>query len=311
MPFGMVGYSDAFTIEHLLESEGIILADASAQHVFMPEGLTRRVERAVNYTDIQLSEFGETLKGLAEFSRFLRFPNVYTTPKVVEEIKAWEDTIGRAFVHLNNNKDIAGRNKEVSHTSRGIPKIQQNVYSLYRLAQRLRKSAAHALINKAGSDSSEQDIKSIGYLALEMMVIAVSDIEDSKNDFSRRYQAWVERREDLRTDEQLVATALYIATVLKKPAAILTGDSDLWHIANDVLNAIACSKVPGAYTLLNAVSDNPVRIYFSNNVGRIDKKFDTSGFVKYMTDIAESMHNGRAEELSEIVRERLAELFAA
>ena len=309
---GMLVYSEEITIDQILANEGFILTDLSAQHAFMNDGLTQRVKIAFDYLDLQSAKFDETLKGLAKFNRFMCSPNVYTTPKVVEEVKAWEALARRALKRLDKNKDATGRSKHVSHTSQGINQIKQNVDAFYHSVRRLRESAANALIGKssANSDYRQDYVNTLHYVAMEMMVIAVSDIADSKNDFEKHYKAWAEGRYDLHTDEQLVATALCVSVVLKKPVAILTGDSDIWHITGDVLNAVARAGVPGVYTILNAVSENPVRIYFSGKDGQIEKKADTSGLVMHMKTMAESLRNEK-EELTQAVTTGLEEFFAA
>jgi hypothetical protein len=93
------------------------------------------------------------------------------------------------------------------------------------------------------------------YTALCDKVYEIADLARSKIAFRSQ-----KAKPHKRTDEDLVATALYRTCIEKQPTNIATCDSDIGRIVNDVVHRLAIDGSVDALTALNAY---PIKVFFA------------------------------------------------
>tara|TARA_Y100000310_G_scaffold343707_1_gene452625 strand:+ start:30835 stop:31737 length:903 start_codon:yes stop_codon:yes gene_type:complete len=265
-----------------LEEETVIFTDLSAQTMFMGGNSFSHLLRATNIDNLDIEILRQLVAGSNEFSEWFANPNVYASGKVLKEARDFKPTLrGRKKLA----KSILSKN--------GSRHVQTNEYS-----DQIQKRDLLMEINRSYADlcssisSAKVTEDSLFYIPAQAMVLAVADDANSKIDFRpnhsvgptnvlyrrmsrKNFQNKSKKKQDLHTDEGLIALALTRVMHDDVPASIFTGDSDITRITTDVIKYLTYIG-SDADSVLNRLEQTPIRIYFTYERGRVRFDLDTA-----------------------------------
>ena len=264
--FGGVIYS----FESILQIEPLILIDTGIKDYTNPRWYKDKVYYASKFSQLDKSVLEQNLGILEKFKTQLSEPTVYTTKKVVEEIGGFVDIITEKLVTLNRFENLRHERKNNrrydKYDDSQEKKLLQELCFLYDQIYRL---ASHKVLKIENPKS---------FHGLEQIVLATG-IFGGKKDFTDRYGMRTKKKaEDRHTDEELVATALYLSITEGKQSCIVTPDSDIKRLLLKTKEYLTDKKTEDNEVYLKALTKNPVRVYFMKEGGSIKLAADTSQF---------------------------------
>ena len=86
------------------------------------------------------------------------------------------------------------------------------------------------------------------------------------------------KTENLHTDEQLVASALYLTAAENKSAAVITRDSDIRRILFNTLSYLTYQHTFAYAGIVESVRDSRTRIYHPFETNGFQQRYDTLNF---------------------------------
>lgn len=254
-------------LDEILNEEEIVIADSGVQDRKNSPMFRERLyyERTFSRADIiSLQMFLECMRGRVEI---FRKEKVITVDKVAKELVNFRDILVDKKKAMMRYSGIAEREKKYVDDAYNHS-AEENEHILDEICNEAHRAC---LLAKSRVFIPEDKEK---FLALEKIALAAAEIPGVKIDFSERYGCEPNTKEDLHTDERIVATAFYISMFNEKPNAIITVDSDIFRIAYQVQLGFAKAKA----RIERALIKNRVRVYYLNNKNLFGLVFDSSEF---------------------------------
>ncbi|PIN79941.1 hypothetical protein COV13_04450 [Candidatus Woesearchaeota archaeon CG10_big_fil_rev_8_21_14_0_10_32_9] len=183
--------------------------------------------------------------------------NVYTVPKVSEELKRYSTLIKNKYDYLrarqNSIKTIGYKYSKSNHYKKKFIKRNPIHLDVAQFNEQLLSELAFSgikLINKV-----KKKVLTVNEKA-DYFVNFVESLEESlkiKRDTNKKYEDRVSENYDLKTDEELVGRALYESQFMNKSVSVVSSDFDiLWLVI-------------GASLVLPGFNEHNLHAYIINN----------------------------------------------
>lgn len=257
--------SKIISFDKILQREKIILTDGSLGRG--SDWFKRTIYPIQLYSDIYQERMNPILEYLHKIKEWFQEDKVYTTEKVQEEYKRIVDKVDSKIKHLDKYK-------------RSSSKVQSDGKRILENISTLLKDNNEIMMESFHIPSKMEEFKT-----LEKIVLKITEFSRAKIDFSfryekrYRYESEYKKTEDLHTDEQLFATALYLSLVERKKNCILSPDSDFKRMLNNTLYFLTDSSVTGSDDIRTLLILNQIRVYFCNEFGIAQLKGDTADII--------------------------------
>lgn len=259
------------SFEEILDSEDFILFDSSI-HCMQGDWYGGGVFEANTFSELNRSVLGDNLDSLRLFPSFLSNPNVYTVGGVSSELKRIRDLVAEKIKFLKSHEIIPeGDRRGSHHKKRHLEGLIQR-----RLIEET-QSLLHDIYHASRGLTFNPEDRDL-YCVLERMVTSVTNETRAKQNYDHRYgQVPRDDLEDFHSDEQLVATAYYLAVNQSQPTTIITRDSDIGRIFINTIYYLSRSKIKEFKGVFKMVRGTRIRNYYfvDNEVGC---DFDSSEF---------------------------------
>ena len=230
-------------------------------------------------SEFSLGSIEKEIESARRFADFLENPNVLVTPGVSQEILSFVD-------RLKKNIDLV---KIKAGFRRGWLKREdlEKLSEFYELQEtRYYKCKESEFFPR---EKTEYDF-------LEKIVLGVTEETHAKIDYGKVYHPdrRTEKRVDFHTDEQLVASALYLSVAEDKSCAIITRDTDIKRILFNTLSYLTYPYTFAYAGIVESTNINKMIIYFPT---------DNAGFCQRYNSVEFSSHNRNV-----ISKEKLASI---
>ncbi len=261
---------ELLTFDEILRQESYVICDSSLTSISGPDWYQGWVYDARFFSEINRDILETEIIDLKSFLEVLRNPIVFTTKGILYELKNTRDMIGDKLKFLKKQENlVGGKNRKRLHRGDNQRILLEQILDTFYESSR----------------QSERSVffpgQKIQYNVLERIVFEVTKHTDSKIDLDELYpekRAKPKKVQDFHTDEEIVASALYLSAVDSRKGCILTRDSDIRRILMNTLAYMSLSDVKGLYDILNTVKKNRIRIYYVTESERGYLVFDTSEF---------------------------------
>jgi len=179
---------------------------------------------------------------------------VHAVPLVLEEMTRFRDIVHDKLLFLVQMAGNGRRRKHRDDNERGLRTLLEEVsFQLYRIARTAER-------NRYKCADTRWD-KSLHTLACTVSYLnGIAHLESNR------------RSEYLFADEQLVSTALYRSIIEGKSTAIVTRDSGINLLLRHCVDH--CAK--SSYPLCDALTMNPIRIFFVGDAQDVALQLDSS-----------------------------------
>lgn len=258
------------TFDEILRQESYVICDSSLTSISSPDWYQGWVYDARFFSEIKRDILEAEIMDLKYFLEVLRNPIVFTTKGVLYELKNARDMIGDKLKFLNKQENlVGGKNRKRLHRGDNQKILLQQILDTFYESSRQSESSVFFPRQK------------FQYNALERIVLKVTKHTDSKIDLDELYpekRAKPKKVQDFHTDEEIVASALYLSVIDSRMGCILTRDSDIRRILMNTLTYMSLSDVKGLHDIRNTVKKNRIRIYYVTESERGNLVFDTSEF---------------------------------
>ena len=268
--------SESISFETIINQEPLILIDSGIYAKSNEDWYEDGIYEAKRYSQLDTEILYSALLRLEKLENLLLEPNVKTIPKVIDEFIYIRDKLKEKLRNLNaHEKGIPKKYKdepklkECHEAVEYKKRILEDICFLFHNVQRIAKRSESLFI--------PQD--KIKFYHLEKIVIATAEITEAKIDFSSRYHSFRKKEEDLHTDEQLVAAALYLSIFDNLRSCILTSDSDIQRILKRTYNYLTSSLVSSNGQIARALKENPINVYFETGPETAGCRVDTCRLV--------------------------------
>jgi len=257
---GNHGQGRVLTFDDILQSSGYVLLDTGVTRSKKGNWLTKNFSDLKQRTDISLSGVEEETRSVEYFIQLLGNSNVFVTPRVSQEIFGFVDILKNLIVVLSRFKKIRPKNwiKEAD-----FDRLKE-FYDLYETCY----------YKSRNSEFSPHQLQRHGFL--ERIVLSVSEETNAKIEYGEERRS--KRREDLHTDEQLVASALYLSFVEGKSGAIITIDSDIKRILFNTLSYLTYPYISVYRDVVNSATTSGIRICYSTPDSEFQQRYNSSEF---------------------------------
>ena len=261
---------ELLTFDEILRQESYVICDSSLTSISSSDWYQDRVYDARFFSEINSDILEAEIIDLEYFLEVLRNPLVFTTKGVLYELENTRDMVGDKLKFLNKQENLVGRkNRKRFHRGDNQRILLKQILDTFYESSRQSKGSVFF---------PEQKFQ---YNALERIVFKVTEHTDSKIDLDELYpkkRAKPKKVQDFHTDEEIVASALYLSAIDSRIGCILTRDSDIKRILINTLAYMSLSDVKGLHDIHNTVKKNRIRIYYVIESKRGDLVFDTSEF---------------------------------
>lgn len=247
--------------EEILMDNDCAISDTSAYSP-IDSGWWRRLYDTSSFRKVDWEDTESEYKYFETSLSFLKNPNVFSVEGVVLEVERLRDMVADKIGYLKRVR-MEFLNKKRSRRDFGEYEGEEPLQEIHNLFH-------ECYLELKKSRFKPRD--TLKYRTLEEMTMDVAERTGSKIDFNLyNKRAKPKVVEDFHTDEQIVATAFYISSVENNSAGILTQDSDIMRIMENVLED---SRLLG---LREPISRNGIRIYCPRSLGKAVCIFDSSG----------------------------------
>lgn len=242
----LTDFNRHFTIHEILNTEEYVICDSSVM-----ESMIDEISSAKNFSEIPDNVLSMQLKYAEMFIELLDNSNLLTTAGVSSELKNSRDIIGQNLHYLSSRlKSENGKDKKYNHNGSNKKEMLEAIQELHHLAYESSKK-------KAFSPKNRQI-----YNFLERIVMAVAEVTDAKIDYGYQYSFQHKpMKHDFHTDEQLVASAVYLSCAEGNHGGILTRDSDIKRILRNTVFYIDHSSSAGYREIVSMIAKNPIKVY--------------------------------------------------
>lgn len=286
-----------------MEREHFVFVDTSGLLAFMDGSVVEFIKTQGHVSQLDLRELEKAVEQIKAACDYMKRDDVYTLPEVTEEIKNGKTIVNRRVKSIWFPEPEGYRGNE-PFDYRYMLKRKVAVVSVQKGFERLAK-----LSKKAELKELQTDLR-----PMQVVCALVSSYAQSKIDYSairygkhvnkggmqggasgHEHPPWMSLYEHLAgipdnfltnpdgillTDEALVAAALTLSRFKRTPACILTRDSDISQILNDVISYAAAidERVAGngGVKLSSVLAASPVRVYFVRGKGQVELAADSS-----------------------------------
>ena len=238
-----------FSFEKIIDKEGYLICDTSA--VSQLALSSKNVYQTKSFSDFSLDSIEGEIEKISIFLEFMENPKILLTSKVSEEIRRIRDRLGTKIHFLRENYNLR-RNGRKPCDEKPIEQIKlEEIHELY--------NELHRASRRSVFFPGQRQI----YSFLEKIVLSVTRNTDAKIDYGFFYRKddKPRKREDPHTDEQLVATALYLSAFERRRGGILTRDSDIKRILRNTLFYLNNSGQQGYVEIVHLLRENPISLY--------------------------------------------------
>ena len=253
------------SFEELLEREKYILCDSSVGYHSDFNWYYEEVYGTGSFSRINEAVLRRVVVYLEDFLLFLSNPNVYTVSWVSCEFENARNMVEKKMHFLHAGYGFRRKYKrpfQIPIQKELLEEIQTKFHEMYLQSRR----------------SLLRPEKKKLYGSLENIVLGVTSNTNSKIDFDFLYGEYTgKEKEDFHTDEQLVATALYLS-LAGKESCIFTRDSDIRRILINTLRYLSHPEAHNLGDMMEAVRENRVIIYYNAAPEQAEISLDTSQF---------------------------------
>jgi hypothetical protein len=263
--------AQSISLDDILKQNPIVLADNSINDLQGADWYRRAYDHQT-YAQLCDADLEEVIESLTFSHSLWSHPRIHSTEKVVDEVKAFRDLLTDKQDFLLRAEQRQGKPK------RGIKRYEQNIDAHARRNQELFSKIVH-LQQRVVNQAVKSQIHTINWPIvneLEAYITRLGEALGAKKDYSVKYGVEWTKRPDKRTDEQLVAIALYLSIFDQMPTGILTRDSDLKRLTAFSAYYLSHADTPNAKIIERALQRNPVRVYFLEAEDRAVLDMDTS-----------------------------------
>jgi len=280
-------------LEELLK-ESLILTDQSIKNEthWFREG----VYSARLYYEMDTELLNQALESSKFAKDFFSHPNVKTVPKKLDEIAEFTELLYDKLITINNIERSRRKKTSTSYRRKKINKATEKIKDgmenrklfsdICFENQQLEKTARKSLIIP---DDREK------YTILERVVKLIDYATGAKINYSERYGEIRSEKQDDNSDEQLVATALYLSIFDNTPVSVLSGDSDIKRLLYRTVNCLYFIDTNNTSFFQEKLRQNPIKVFFCDNNHTIAAWINTqeletpsvekvSGISPYITD---------------------------
>ncbi len=250
------GINEPVALDDILAEEPLILTDTG---LYATSWYQEDVYDISLFSEINKDVLCNQQIALQNLFNWFSHPNVFTTERVVREIKRIKELVREKLIYLNSfeKRAIKKTRKKIMKDSDGYREINK------KLLQDI--CFQYIQIIKIASNSVLKPEYTKGFNILYELVLRVAKETGAKINFDSLYLDFRPPAEDFHTDEQLVATALYISVFDKKSSCIITNDSDITRILVNTYNYSANMHDKGNILkaqISRALKENPIHVYF-------------------------------------------------
>lgn len=218
--------------ESLLQKNELILSDSGSMHK-RNTSIISDVFDNNTFGSLDESYLEDVIDDIARGVDWFSKPSVFTTVKVFEELSRFSELLKNKYDFLNEKHTYlrfipSQRSKNAKYKAKFInrnPKYVSDEENKRKLFSEL-AFKSNILASKAGKKVLEDDVRSGYFVGL---VESLEDLLKIKKDTSLKYGNSFPDRVDYRTDEDLVARALYESQFKKTVVNLVSSDFDiLW-----------------------------------------------------------------------------------
>jgi len=215
---------EGFALEDIVEREEIVLLDSSICNLRSFSGEFK--SRALGFNPEYIAPDCDMLEELLSILEKDECRNkIYTTKRVVEELKQTDIMVRSRLKEINNRIKFAKKEKKKYRV------IDEETYNLLsKLAWEINK-LVRSLKNICYESKIRGKERKVYNLFNELIKLFGKYLKPLKLKRQRR-KGIIKRKkdQDLQTDELLIATAYHIAVFRKKRTAIITEDTDFFYL---------------------------------------------------------------------------------
>ena len=247
------------TLTDLLAKEECIISDSSiSPGGYRGQWYRNGIAPATTYSSLNGQDVLLGHNASKDLRDWLAHEKVHTVWRVQDEIREFSEIIKRKEEKLfsdSSTRELA----DFDHVRLRLSEIAKN----YAAATQYAKDVV------VPSDIHKSKF-------IYELVLKVSADTSAKKDYGHRYGREKSNRPDRKTDEQLVAMALYLSMIEKKRTAIVSSDSDIGRLLTYATHYLIDLARDEVKPYVDRLKSNPVRSYFVKDVGIVDGAFDTS-----------------------------------
>lgn len=265
-----------FTFNEILESNDYVLCDTSITGIEKGDWYWDSIYPVHRFSELDIGEIENKIRSIKSFNDFLMHLKVFVTGGVSRETFTIISLLADKIKFLSWRKGLTKRDgklrreiEEESTEESVLKEIYNSFFESYVLTKRFRFEFPH------GNNGA--------YNFLEKIVLNVAEHTHAKIDYEEVYHP--NRRpkkvEDFHTDEQLVATALYLSVVEEKSCGILTRDSDIRRILYHTLSYLTYyheHERPKYREILQSIKRWKIKVYHNTDVRSQLAELDYNSF---------------------------------
>ncbi len=266
--------NEIIKIDNIIASGLPVLMDTGAREGGRNNWYRTSLYGVNDYSELNTKIMLESAERMEIFNERIQKSEIYTVPRVVEELLNFKDILTEKQHFLDRRANRIQSEQELDSEKKAQDVCGQQVLAHL---NRLYSRCCNRVARKVFPIGNHQIFDSI-----ERFVIDVAEKEDSKK---KKYEyrdsgRSVNYNGDLKTDEQLIACGFYSSIVNGRENFILTRDSDLKQIMIDCCKNLENIKQPMRDKIKNALLKNRCIIYYIENVDDAMLITDTHSLIR-------------------------------
>ncbi len=211
---------------------------------------------AKDFSEIDSEALEKKLLCLGQFQHLILNSRSFTVLEVVFEMKRYSRILHEKLCNLNKLVEIKQRRKR--HENGGYEdETEERNKDLFEEISFLQAKMCKFANQKAIKARNPAELARLEKIVGE--VIRATGVKEKRR--YAEYDGYL-KHEDLKADDKLAATALYLALTERKANTILTSDSDIAFIINNVHYEL--SGLPNFAPRLELLKTHPIRVYYAN-----------------------------------------------
>jgi len=231
-----------------------------------------------SFTKIDADVLFPVLTKVEQYQDLLSIHSIHSVPKAAQEVQRMRTILTDKLKFLNRTANTRDARKQ-HHTNLDASELRQiakdlleNICWNYREAERLTR-------RKQLSPSGD------AFKTLDTLISSITTELCSKKNYALRHgDSPYVHGEDLHTDEQLVATAIFYSIFRNQSCYILTADSDIARIVQNTYWFLTEETQPLANAVKLRLNEVPVKVFFKNGDDSFEGVTDTSDLSReYLT----------------------------
>jgi hypothetical protein len=258
------------TVEKIIKNENKVLIDG-CMDVVENTGWYREIYGVKKSVQLDADYLRGVRKELVRFNDLFYEENVFTTQKVVKELKTIKELVATKLSNINQTDKRVPKKVRRNYTKESRNEHDKARHVLgdisYQYMQ-IHKNTRHSILH-----SNKQTI----YAPLENLILSIGKLTTAKRDYSHRYNIKPSSTADNHADEELVTTALYQSLIEQESVSIITMDSDISRLMVKTVEYLTQFNHPKKDEIKFRLLENPLKVYYRGKEG-MQLTFDTSDF---------------------------------